>query len=271
MPSSAEPLCKRKKVTSDVWQYFDKKDNMFAKCRLCGNTYKTSGNTSNLSEHLKRIHPMATAVSTDKVAKIDEFVSRSEVYAPTSIKKQLIDKGLVKMISKDAEPFNIVNREGFREFVHLLDPKYVLPSRTTLQHVHTKNRYEITFQKLKSKLDAVEYCSITTDCWTSRANTSYLTVTCHFIDDFKLKTAVLATQPLIDETNHCSNNIAETLKNICDEFGVFEKIQAIVTDNAASMKKACEILQKKHLGCFAHSLNLIVQESLALKNIQDIL
>ncbi|XP_041451349.1 zinc finger BED domain-containing protein 4-like [Drosophila obscura] len=270
--SDFEPPCKRKKSASEVWKHFEKcKNKMFAKCRLCGKEYKTSGNTTNLSDHLKHVHPLKTAVTADNLSKIDDFVSRSEAYAPTSTKKTVLDKGLAQMVASDVQPFSIVDGVGFRNFVRLLDPKYVLPSRTTLQHVHTKNMYDETVVKLKSKLNAIEHCSITTDCWTSRANTNFITVTCHFIDDFKLKSAVLATQPLLNESNHCSNNIAETVKNICDEFVVFDKIETVVTDNAASMKKACELMQKKHLGCFAHSLNLIVQESLAIKNVQSVL
>jgi len=35
-----------------------------------------------------------------------------------------------------------------------------------------------------------------------------------------------------------------------------------VTDNATNMLKTCEILKKKHLSCYAHTLNLVVQDNL---------
>ncbi|CAG9814637.1 unnamed protein product [Phaedon cochleariae] len=48
---------KRPKV-SKVWNFFKKSgDKKFAKCLNCGKEYKTSSNTSNLSDHLKRYHP----------------------------------------------------------------------------------------------------------------------------------------------------------------------------------------------------------------------
>nr|XP_036669721.1 zinc finger BED domain-containing protein 4-like isoform X1 [Drosophila suzukii] len=203
--------------------------------------------------------------------KMDNFVLRSDAYDPKSSRKIELDKCLAKMVSSDIQPFSIVDDNGFKNFIKLLDPKYILPSRTTLQNVVTKNLYEEALSKLKGKLSTVQYCSLTTDCWTSRSNASYLTLTCHFIENFELKTVVLATQPLLDQTNHCSDNIAGTIKAICMDFDIFNKVVTIVTDNAASMKKACENLQKKHLGCFAHSLNLIVQSTLALNDVQDVL
>ncbi|XP_039485139.1 uncharacterized protein LOC120447670 isoform X2 [Drosophila santomea] len=61
---------KRKKYgTSCVWNYFDKSaDGKTAKCIKCGKTYQTSGNTTNLSCHLKRIHPNFT-ISNDTAFK----------------------------------------------------------------------------------------------------------------------------------------------------------------------------------------------------------
>ena len=43
--------------------------------------------------------------------------------------QQMIDNALVNMIVKDSQPFTIVDDAGFREFVGLLDPTYIIPSR----------------------------------------------------------------------------------------------------------------------------------------------
>ena len=39
-----------KKYTSPVWQYFDKCDDQFAICTVCGDKYQHSNNTSNLAK-----------------------------------------------------------------------------------------------------------------------------------------------------------------------------------------------------------------------------
>jgi len=43
---------------------------------------------------------------------------------------------LMEMIAKDIQPFSIVDDEGFWKFVKPLDPRFTLPSRTTLQNAH---------------------------------------------------------------------------------------------------------------------------------------
>lgn len=43
-------------MSSVVWNYFKKIDKQNVSCNLCGKTYKSSGNTTNLSTHLKTKH-----------------------------------------------------------------------------------------------------------------------------------------------------------------------------------------------------------------------
>ena len=44
-------------------------------------------------------------------------------------RKKELDNALVSMIVKDTQPFSIVDDQGFRDFVAILDPNYVLPTR----------------------------------------------------------------------------------------------------------------------------------------------
>lgn len=60
---------KRKQQRSIVWEHFKKTaEKTKAICSHCGKIIKTSGNTTNLADHLKRIHPNLN---------IDETVSES--------------------------------------------------------------------------------------------------------------------------------------------------------------------------------------------------
>lgn len=43
-------------MSSVVWNFFKKINNQNVSCNLCGKTYKTSGNTTNLAAHLKNKH-----------------------------------------------------------------------------------------------------------------------------------------------------------------------------------------------------------------------
>ncbi|KAL7723761.1 hypothetical protein ACLKA6_002578 [Drosophila palustris] len=110
--------------------------------------------------------------------------------------------------------------------------------------------HEDTENKLKDILSNIRHCAATTEKWTSTANDHYLTTNCKTIK----------IRPLI---------IASSLHKILFEWGVESKVSAIVTDNAASMIKACVILQKRLMPCFAHTLNLIMQDQ--LENIKPII
>jgi len=107
-------------------------------------------------------------------------------------------------------------------------------------------RYEHVRDELKVQLSCVQYCALTCDLWTSRQALGYITVTCHFIDSsWVLKSAVLVTTNVTND--HTAENIAEELN----------------ADNAANIVAAVQLNGWRHIPCFAHTLNLVVQDSLA--------
>lgn len=203
---------------------------------------------------------------------ISPFFRRGIEYSDNSQRKTQLDNALALMIATDLQPFNIVNDTGFRNFVSLMDPRYVLPSKYTIREKIMKKIYNDGCQMLKDLLKCVKYVAITSDSWSSRATESYLTVTCHFITEkFELKSAVLSTKPLENGINHSAENISNALKDIFIEWGIHDKIAGIVTDNAPNMIKACELLKKKSLPCFAHTINLVVQDTISMTPCKDII
>lgn len=44
-------------------------------------------------------------------------------------RKKAVDEAIVNMIIKDCQPLSLVEAEGFRELLQLLEPSHVLPSR----------------------------------------------------------------------------------------------------------------------------------------------
>lgn len=96
-----------------------------------------------------------------------------------------------------------------------------------------------------------------------------MAVTAHFIDDdFEFESVLLECALL--EGNHTSIALANALTRVTDEFGLKNKVSLVVSDNAANIKGAVtNVLEWKHLGCFAHTLHLVVQD--ALQVIQPLL
>lgn len=56
--------------------------------------------------------------------------------------KTKADNALVQMFYKDFQPFNMVNDSGFHNFVHVLNPGYDLPSRSTIFRVMIPAKHE---------------------------------------------------------------------------------------------------------------------------------
>ncbi|XP_050706735.1 zinc finger BED domain-containing protein 4-like [Eriocheir sinensis] len=200
-------------------------------------------------------------------------ITRRQAYPAESAKKKHLDSHLLKMIAIDMQPISLVENEGFKEFVKVLDPRYILPSRRELMRTHFPSLYENQVQQVRSELEGASFVTLTSDLWTSRQTKSFLSVTCHFISpEWELKSRLLATKRLM--VDHTSQNIADALIEICEEWNVMEKVYCIVTDNAANMIKAVkDIIKTGHIGCFAHTLNLVVQNAIKntgeVKEVQD--
>lgn len=87
-----------------------------------------------------------------------------------------------------------------------------------------------------------------------------MSVTCHYVDGYKLKSHLLDCFPFTDQ--HTAQNLAQELVRVASEWGISDKIVACVSDNATNIKAAIRITGWANLPCFAHTLNLVVTESL---------
>ncbi|XP_055904236.1 zinc finger BED domain-containing protein 4-like [Eupeodes corollae] len=63
----------------------------------------------------------------------------------------------------------------------------------------------------------------------------------------------------------------QAIDQLLIDFKIREKVVAIVTDNAAAMKKTVELLKLRHSSCFAHCINLTVQDCLKVESFSTIL
>lgn len=105
--------------------------------------------------------------------------------------------------------------------------------------------------------------------WTSITGDSYITVTAHFVLGWDLKNAVLGTKKMTER--HTAVNIAEAVRAMLEEYAISQKIFCMVTDNASNMKKAASELRIKHLNCFAHTLQLVISDSLEAPSVKNII
>lgn len=151
----------------------------------------------------------------------------------------------------------------------MLNPGYDLPSRKTLSTSYLPILYNETYDKVKCDiLSNGKFVSITTDGWTSVQNDSYIAVTTHFIDNdcTHLKSYLLSCFKYSD--THTSEHLKTELLRVIREWGLENRVAACTTDNAPNITKAVDLCNLRHVRCFAHSLNLVVQN--AIKEIQDV-
>ena len=250
---------------SDVWKFYEKKEGK-AKCLLCTKELIYSGGTSNLRDHLNRMHqneyhPLKSAQVT-----IDRAFTTVRSTCSEARSKR-ISELIVEMIALDMRPSRMVECQGFRKMMAFVEPGYSCPSATHISSI-VGRRHALLVQKLKQKIAAeASYLSLTSDIWTSKANDAYVTVTCHYISpQWKMETLVLSTQGFQEQ--HTGVNIASALVEIATKFNIEDKIVAVVHDQGSNYVRAVDILAESHgwdeVKCAGHCLQLCVNSGLAL-------
>lgn len=178
--------------------------------------------------------------------------------------KKNLDQKLLKLFVNDFQPFKTVEDSGFNQFVKALNPNYELPNRHAISKELIPALYEKCLVEMKSLTSTVESACLTTDCWTSRNNESFMAITIHFINtEFELKSILLGCHSF--NSNHTANNLAQEIEHVLTSWNLYDKITFAVSDNAYNIKNALNSLGFKNMGCFAHTMNLIVQSALILE------
>lgn len=160
------------------------------------------------------------------------------------------------------QPFSVVDDMGFKEFVNLLNPGYKIPNRHAISKTLIPAAYEKCFNEVKEIIsNDLQMACMTTDCWTSRNTESYIAITIHFLDSNFILKSILLSCHSFDES-HTSENLSEQINTTLNTWNIRNKIALAVSDNAYNVQNALTKLQLKHFGCFAHTLNLIVQSAI---------
>lgn len=180
----------------------------------------------------------------------------------TPVQKRKIDRCLLRLFTRDFQPFTVVEDEGFKNFVQELNPNYSLPNRRTISSSWIPAAYEECKRNVLNKLKNIKKVCLTTDCWSSSAQDSYLALTAHFIDiEYKFQSVLLDCCRI--EGSHTATNLAANIKEITERFSLSDKILVVISDNDSKIVKAVKSeLKWPHFGCYAHTLNLIVQHAL---------
>jgi len=174
------------------------------------------------------------------------------------------------MICREALPFSLVDSAAFRQFVHELDPRYQIPERHALSARLVPQRYEAVKSEIQASLTQATTHAITTDMWTASNNISYMGVTAHWMDDkFTVHNKCLTVRPA--PGSHTADFISTELDAVLTEWSVEKSSLNVVTDSGANVKKAiAQMGVERWRPCFAHTLQLCVNGSLAHKDVSEL-
>lgn len=131
------------------------------------------------------------------------------------------------------------------------------------------SEYEKCLNAVHQELVAVDSVCLNTDTWTSMNVQSSLGVTAHYItENFELRSILLECSFM--SLSHTSSNLADQIRCIVEKFKLTDKVSSIVTEFSYNITGAMtKELEENHFPCFAHTLNLILQD--ALKNAKELI
>lgn len=157
-----------------------------------------------------------------------------------------------------AIPFSFVENEYFRKFLKLIRPTYTAPSRKQIATSLLNKEYDVIKKTIDEKISSSNTIVIMLDGWTDINGISLINVVLGIPDIIFFRAIDSKTE------SHTGEYIFKVISDVIEEVGPL-KVQAVVTDNAASMKLSLKLLESKypHLityGCAAHGLHLMIKD-----------
>ncbi|CAB5201767.1 unnamed protein product [Rhizophagus irregularis] len=229
----------------------------------CGVYYKDGSTTTNLINHLVRVHKVFKP--TERKIITEGSLNQSDIRVAIKNQRLKVDgeyeesrQLLVEFILDNNQAFNILNCKSFRHLLYSLDKNFAIPCdktvKTMINNAYTWSSEQLT-ELLRSDCIAA---SITTDFWTSRAKHGYIAVTCSWVSmDWKLKEALLILQQV--PYPHTGEIISRLLTEIFKKWNLEKKVISLTTDNGSNIKKAAQLMENvDRLPCAAHTLQLTV-------------
>lgn len=187
-----------------------------------------------------------------------------------------MDEKIVEWLAIKYLPFNFFDDQPTQTFFESLNPAVVMPKRTSM-----REKVLLTFEKCKQNVMNIlvensSKISFTIDGWTSINNNSYYGITAHFIDQlWQMHSLVIDFIP--SKGQHSGKHIASLFYDCMKQYNILTKIQGITVDNVSANttfllelgnlltenKENFEFnASEQHFRCFAHILNLGVQDIL---------
>jgi hypothetical protein len=204
-----------------------------AVCKMCKTTL--SARSAAGTSHLKR-HQKSCRLKIDQRARVQSRLSSNpdgSVYN-WDYKPEVACAELCRLIAKLDLPLGIGETNAWEEYIQRAhNPKFVKVSRQSI----TRDLAEF----FNERRNLIKNCvfpgassvSLTSDICSSNAKEDYISVVAHYVSaDWEFQKKVIALRLI--EVKHTSENIAEKVGCVIQEFSLLDKIMSVTLDNASS-------------------------------------
>ena len=250
---------------SKIWNHFKRSIcGKLAECKTCRKVLKCEGgSTKGLHGHLRSVHqievlkrPNNEESEMESCRKPISTVVRKLDYYMSDTSLQAV---LARMTACDGLSFNIFTTSSdLRKSLTVLGyelPKSVVGIRDQVIKYGKQLRDEVT-RNLRNAKSKGEYFSLTLDEWTSMQNKRYLNINIHG-NGFFWNLGLMRIKGKFS-AELCSDLISQKLSEFGIDFG--KDVVSITTDGCAMMKKLGRIVPTLQQLCYAHGLQLAIQD-----------
>ena len=192
----------------------------------------------------KEYRAQSSSGQTDEIQKaVTSFfgAAHSNRYSSSHSQQKAITAALIEdLIVKCNLPLSLVENEHFRHFLSVVDSRYTPPSRSTVAS-QLANMAEKVEQQIGDSLDSVKSVNLTLDIWSDRTMRSYLGITAHYVAPGKSELCSSLLSCGRFSGSHTGERIAVEVESTLDQYHIKQKVDHVITDNAANMRKAMTI------------------------------
>uniref|UniRef100_A0AAQ4R083 BED-type domain-containing protein n=1 Tax=Gasterosteus aculeatus aculeatus TaxID=481459 RepID=A0AAQ4R083_GASAC len=305
-PCTGPKLVAHPRAKSKVWKYFgfDTDANGFILrwkriyCRVCMSQIAYSGNTSNLSYHLEKNHPLefnefvksntdqmreAFATAIPRIKKEPSGLhSKPPSQDPNSRQGSESDNrrhsdltvAVITFICEGLYPVSLVEEPTFRSLMSTVDPGYSLPSQREVAVKMLPQMYCRTRDMVFSELVGVVNCGVSTDLWHCQTqNRTYISLSMHSVNydctiGFSMINRCLKTFEV--QGDNTAKNITRAMHEAFVEWGITHKVTGATTNGSVDVVKACSLLELSvEMPCLGHAINRAVDEAFQLPQVDS--
>jgi hypothetical protein len=230
--------------------------NRMLYCKYCA-SYGAQ-NTSNFKQHLFSKHGIvlgaSRAVDSLSSLTLQNIYNQASVTSQNSeldtqilkkaLNKEVITEAIITLIVVHSLSFRLVESSEFHALCKALNP--TASNEIISSHSGIKNQIEKSWlshkdlvrKRLQSSLSTIH---ISLDVWTSPNRKLFLGICAQFVDrETERLSKALIGLPSI--SSHHADSQCEALFSVLEDYGIHQKLGAIISDNASSNDKLCRLL-----------------------------